>query len=143
MAILQQLGINGSVFYTFAIFALTIFFMRYVAFVSYVKAHEERHKRTAGGDQEAKELHKKAFDLKLRYEEATRDISAEVRSIFDVENKKAQSEYDQAVSRARIEADRLIEETRLKIQADIQKASNELKAEAPVIGMIIAKKMLI
>ena len=98
MAILQQLGINSSVFYTFAIFALTIFFMRFVVFVPYANAHEERLKRTTGGDHDAKALHKKAIELRLKYEEATRDISAEVRSIFDAENRIAQSEYEKAVS---------------------------------------------
>jgi F-type H+-transporting ATPase subunit b len=142
MAILQQLGINSSVFYTFAIFALTIFFMRFVAFVPYANAHEERLKRTTGGDQDAKAIHKKAIELKQKYEEATRDISAEVRLIFDTENKKAQIEYEKAVSSARAEADKLIEQTRAKIQADIQKASVEIRAEAPVIAAAIAKKML-
>lgn len=142
MAILQQLGINSSVFYTFAIFALTIFFMTNVAFVQYAKAQEERIRRTTGGGQDAKELHKKSGELKLKYEEANRDISAEVRSIFDAESKIGQIEFEKIVSKARAEADKLMEGTRAKIQIEIQKASSELKAEAPVIAAAITKKML-
>jgi F0F1-type ATP synthase membrane subunit b/b' len=142
MAILHQLGINYTTIYCLVIFLFTFFTLKTLVFEPYYNAFVEREKRTKGGEDSARDIHKQTQDIKSVYEAEARDLNSEVKSIFDESRILATKEYSRVVNEARQSAEHYVEKVREQVNAEIKKASEQMKSEIPVVAQAITKKML-
>lgn len=142
MAILEQLGINSTAIIQFFFFVITLFVLAQVALVPYAKAFEQREHRTKGGEGLAQEILKQAQDLRAQYESKARQVSGDIKTIFDSYRGEASKEYELIVAQARAESQKLIEENRSKVNVEINEASKKLKDEVPQIAQAITQKLL-
>lgn len=142
MAILNQLGINYTTFYCFLIFVFTFFFLKEILFRPYFIAFEEREGRTKGGENKARDFQAKTEQAKQEFEAEARDISAEIKSIFDETRGLAIKETEKLVHDARKSAEQVVDETRTRIAAEVKKAQDQMRVEIPGVALAITKKML-
>jgi F0F1-type ATP synthase membrane subunit b/b' len=98
--------------------------------------------RTKGGEDLAIELHKQADDLRAQYESKARQVNGNVKTVFDEYRLEASKEYEQIVSKARIESQKLIEAAREKVTVEIGEAQVRIKAEAPMIAQEMTRRLL-
>ncbi len=142
MAIVQALGLNGSLLIQFAIFAFAIVYLSYVVFVPYLAALQKREEQTKGGEELAVEILKQSDELKAQYETKARQISSEIKTIFDEHRDQANKEYNSILLKARAESTKQIELARAQVIAELVVATKEIKNEVSIVAGIISQKML-
>lgn len=142
MDIFGQLGINITAIYQFVFFAIALIFLSKVVFAPYSHALEERQRRTKGGEDLALEYQNKSIELQTSYEEKTRDLSAQIKSIVDSAKGQATKEYETLVAQSRTQADKLVLDNRTKISSAVQAAAGELKTQTNSVAMAITHKLL-
>ncbi len=142
MEILDQLHLNGTFFIQFVIFAFSYFALSNLVFKPYSAALEARENRTKGGEDLAFELQKKAEELRQQYEVKARQVSGNVKTIFDEYRLDANKEFESIVSAARKESQALVEAARQKVSVEIGDAKAKLQAEVPAVAQEISKKLL-
>lgn len=142
MAILEQLGIDQTIFIQFAIVIIAFLALSQIAFAPYAKALELREEKTKGGEDLAKELQKKATDLKKAYEAKAREVNGEIKKIFDTYISDASKEHNHIISSARNESEKLVEETRSRVEIELVNATKKAKEEVPQLSSLISQKML-
>lgn len=142
MTILEQLGINHTLFYQFLIFVFTFPMLAIFVFSPYLKLAEEREKRTKGGEEAALETKKKTLELGQQYESKARAVSSEIKTIFDDYREQANVEYQSIVTKARAESQKMIDATRARVSAEVESAGRRLSDEIPSLVNAIIQKML-
>ncbi len=142
MAVLEQLGINQTVYIQFFIFLIAFITLSQVVFAPYAKALTEREARTKGGEELAGELQKQSVELKTQYEAKARKVSGDIKTIFDSYRDQANREYEQIISKARAESQRLVEEARLRVSIETAEAAKKLREDLPKIASAITSKLL-
>ncbi len=142
MEIIQQLGINSTVYSQFALFLFTFIILNQLVFKNYLAAFEAREQRTKGGEELAVELHEETKEIYNKYESKAREINSEVNDIFSQFRAEATKQYEQIVSSARNESNKTIEEARAKILLETKKAESQLQQEVPAIANAITQKLL-
>jgi F-type H+-transporting ATPase subunit b len=142
MAILEALGINSTAFIQLFIFIVTIFFLAQVVFKPYAQALESRSKRTIGGEEQASEVHQRVIELSRQYETRAREVSGQIKTIFDSYREEAVKEYESIVTKARSESQKMMDQARQKVSVEISEAAKKLKEEAPSIAQAITQKLL-
>lgn len=142
MAIITQLGLNDSFFYQFIIFCIAYLALSRWAFTPYNLALAQREQKTVGGEELAVELAKETQDLKTKYEVKARQVSGEVKAIFDEHRTAAQKEQERIVLEARSETNKTIETVRKKVETEISQAKTQLKAEVSQISQEMIRKLL-
>ncbi len=142
MAVLDQLGLNQSFFIQFLIFSFAYLALSKIVFAPYVKALEIREEKTKGGEDLAFEFQKKSQDLRNRYEAKARQVSGEVKTIFDEYRQQASHEYERIITKARSESQSLIESARQKVAIEINAAQTQLKSEIPLVAQEMTRKLL-
>ncbi len=142
MAVLDQLGLNQSFFIQLIIFSIAYLALSNIVFAPYIKALSVREEKTKGGEDLAFEFQQKAQDLRTRYEVKARQVSGDVKTIFDEYRQQATQEYEKIVSKARGESQVLIESTRKKVSMEIEAAQAQLKAEIPIVAQEMTRKLL-
>ncbi len=141
MQIFTALGVDSTI-----VIHLICFLISYVAFTRlvlkpYMRALEEREKRTVGGEEQAVRLVEEANDLQGQYEVKAREINAQITSIYNQSRTAAQKDSEVVVQAARSEATTLLEGARTKISTEVQSARKALSAEVPAVGAAIASKL--
>lgn len=142
MTLLSALGIDQTIFIQFGLFAVVFFFLTFFLFKPYAKALEQREQRTVGGEAAAEETVRRAAELRQRYEVRAREVSAEIKKIFDNYRAEASQESEKIVSKARTQAQQMIEQGRSKLTEDLGAARARLKEEIPVLSQAIVAKLL-
>lgn len=141
MAILQQLGINDTFFFQLIIFAIAYFTLA-ASFAGYTKAKAERDHQTKGGESLAVEIAEQTSSLKAEYENKARAVSSQIKSIFDEQRSQALREYDAIVSKAKKEAQELVEMNRVRIESELGSARSQLTDQIPQVAAAITNKLL-
>ena len=100
------------------IFLLMMLFLHKFVLVPYLKAYDERDALTDGAREKAFELEKKAKEAQAVYDSERQEVYA-----------KAESARRQVVAKANEEASKLLEQTRMRVQNDIQEKQRLLNAE--------------
>ncbi len=113
-----------------------------IAYVPYTEAYLKRQVTTTGGEAIVEDIAKKAGELRSHYEARAREVSTEIKKIFDSYREEASKESDQIVSKARGEAQKVIEQTRNRVSNEINEAQKKLKEEVPVLSKVIVGKLL-
>lgn len=142
MSLLIALGIDHTLFFQFGVFFVTLLALMFIVFVPYTDAYLKRQQTTTGGDSVVEEIAKKAGDLRSHYEARAREVSSEVKKIFDAYREEANQESDRILTKARSEAQQTIDKTRNKVSAEINDAQKKMKEEIPVLAKVIVGKLL-
>lgn len=142
MEIIHQLGINQTALIQFGIFICMFFFLNIYLFTPFYTALEEREKRTLGGEDLALEYQKKSTELHSEYQTKAKEVSKQIKDIYDAHRNDAVKEYDAIVSKAKDEASQLLEAKAKSISQAIQAASAALSAETSSVAMAITQKLL-
>lgn len=142
MAILTQLGIDGSILFQIIIFCVAYFVLSRVVFMPYANAYEQRLSRTTGDEEVATQAVKKAQELRSQYESKAKEVSGKIKTIFDEYRVEAGEHASSVVSKAREESAMMIEAARGSVSKQVQAAEGELKKEVAVVAQEINKKML-
>lgn len=142
MSLLSALGIDHTIFIQFGIFFVTFFFLTFVLYKPYYLAFAAREAKTTGGEQAAEEIVKKASDLRVQYENRAREVSGEIKKIFDNYREEAGRESEKIVSKAKGEAQQLIDQARAKVSVEMAAAQQKLKEEVPTLAKVIVSKLL-
>lgn len=143
MAILSQLGIDGSFLFQVAIFCVAYFTLSRVIFMPYANAYQQRVSRTSGDEEVAQEAIKKAQDLRTQYESKAKEVSGKIKTIFDEYRAEAGEHASGVVAKAREESARLIEQSRENVSKEVAAAESALKKEVSLVSEEINKKMLV
>ena len=142
MGLLSALGINYLAIVQFGIFILIFIFLTTYVFNPFLKAAEERQKRTKGGEELAEEFHHKAIALQAQYEQEARALNAGIQDVFQKNRAEAAAESERVVGQARKEANETIEKNRQAIVRAVETASGELKSQTPAMALAITNKLL-
>jgi len=139
---LQQLGVNWTIFIQFAVFVGIISFLSVYVFKPYANAVEDREKQTKGSEEVALDMDKKSVELYGQYEIKARQVHGEIQDVYKAARAQAQTEYDKSVQSARAEAEKYLGDTRQKISSAVQTAQEALKKDIPQIVMALTQKLL-
>jgi F-type H+-transporting ATPase subunit b len=140
--ILQQLGLNSTLFLQASLFIVTVLFLRYFVFKPYVEANAERVKRTTGSEAETEGLHQELNVLESKYEMKAKDLHAEVSSIYLKKKTEAASEAEKIIQKARAQALASNEQLKKEIQSEAEKARLQVPIEVKNIAAIMVQKLL-
>lgn len=139
---LQQLGINSTIFIQFVIFIGIITFLSLYVFKPYAEAVEAREKQTKGSENEALDMDKKSVELYGQYETKARQIHGSIQEIYKQARSQAQHEFETRIHAARTESEKYLGETRQKISSSVHAAQESLKKDTPQIVMALTQKLL-
>ncbi len=142
MAVLQALGINFTFFFQFIIASFGFFALSSLVFKPYSDALLEREKRTKGGEDEAAALLKQSMELRALYEQKAREVNGEIKAIFDSYRTDSTREYESTVSKAREEAQKVMNQSRAFVESEIAKATTRMKEEIPLLAQAISSRLL-
>lgn len=142
MAVLHALGIDSTVLYQFIIATLCFFALSTLVFGPYTQALFEREKRTKGGEEEAVELTKQAAEMRAYYEQKAREINGKIKTIFDASREESSKEHEVLVSKARAESQKVIDDTRARVTAEVAQAAQKMKDEVPLLAQAMTSQLL-
>ncbi len=142
MAILESIGLNGTILIQFTIFFVTFIFVNGLVFKPYNKAYEARIKKTEGNKDLAEDTLEETKSLELEYQKKAQVINREFKTIYDSSKTEALHEYDELVTKAREKAQSILETNRAKIAQEVEEAQTALGKEIPEVGAVIATKLL-
>lgn len=142
MSLLQQLGINGTVFIQFLMYIGIFSFLALYVFTPYAKAAEDREGKTQGTEELAAEYHRKSTSLHSEYETKVREVHHHIQEIYRQLKQEATTEYEKIVGQARVEATQTLESSRLTLQTTISAAANDLRAQTTSLSMAVTNKIL-
>jgi len=140
--ILEQLGLNQTLFIQFGIFALLFILLERLYFRPFLKLFEIRHERTVKD--------RKAAENLMAQAQAKLD---EYKHLLAAERAKAHQEYESALVAARKEesevltksweeAKRLMQETAEQIQAQRETVKTQLEKDVDHLSKVIAERLL-
>ena len=142
MEILAQLGIDFTAIIQFAIYIVSFTVFYFLIFKPYFEAFNKRVEHTTGSQENSEKVLAATEDLKAEFDRKTQSINAEYKEIFDGQRSKAMSEYDQIMGASRDKAKALIENTREKIQVEIDRTKTELQTHVPDVSNQVVEKLL-
>lgn len=140
--ILKSLGINNTVFYQFGIFFVAFLGMKWIVFKPYLNAHDERLKRTVGGQEEAESLLEEAANKEKQYSDKAKELNGQIKEIFAEQSSKAKKETEQIMAVAKKEADAQTEAARKELEQSVNLARREMESFIPSISEDIQKKFV-
>jgi F0F1-type ATP synthase membrane subunit b/b' len=142
MAVLVQMGINGSIFIQIAIFIITISILAKFVFTPYSLAVHERKSRTKGGEELATEIVKHAANVKSEYESEAKALHQEIKNIFMQNRSEALRESEKIVNAAKLDAQLQLKKSRSQIEQSYLEAQESAKLHTQELAMLIAHKIL-
>lgn len=142
MALLQQFGIDSTVFHHMIIFVIAILFLMTVVYKPYLKAFEMREMRTKGGEALATEIQKDSADLRARYENKAKDVSSKIKTIYDDFRSQANKEYESILSASRAEAKKAVDQVRSSVADELGRAEKQIREQTPVVAQTVVTKLL-
>ncbi len=139
---LQQLGINETVFLQFIIY-LAIFPLLYTLVSKpFAKAQEERQSRTKGTEQLSYEFQQKSAELQAEYQRRAREVNENIHQIFTRAKSEAQIEQDDIIQLSKREAQKTSDENSKKMAILMASANEELRGQASQLSMMVTQKLL-
>lgn len=140
--ILRSLGLNETVYPQFAIFIVLFLFLRYLVFNPYLKAYEERRRRTVGSQDVAKEILADIAVREEQYSKEAKDINARIKVIFDEKRTLASKETNAIIAEAQTVAQEKLNKGKKELNDTYSKAKEQLKTFVPELGQTIKQRLL-
>lgn len=127
------------VFVTVIVLAATL---QKIFFKPVLSVLDEREQRTVGTLARVRELTSECEGRLARYEQSIRDARAENYRMLEVQRKQALEERTQALSLAKAEASRLIQQAREEIAREAEDAKQSLGRESQLMARAIIASIL-
>ena len=140
--ILRQLGVNETLFVQLAIFIAVFSVLHTLVFRPYFSAYEKRKGATQGNAEVADKLINQTRELEASYQHKARELSAQIKSIYEKARLEALVEQDKIMAESRENTQRILEKARLHIEEETALAREKLNRETPEIGAAIADRLL-
>ena len=137
-----MLTIDYSVWIQIVSFLILWFFIDKLLFKPYTGLLEKREEKTEGTRAEALDLSAEADRLKLDYDRAIAEATAEGQAIKDTIRQEAARARQQILNRANEEASRHLQSARAAIRQDFDRALQQAVHEAETLGHAMAEKIL-
>ena len=141
-AIIQQLGLNESFFYQFAIFAVLFAVLANVYFKPFLKLLEARHKRTVEDKVAAQKLVEQAAAKLEEYKNRIHDERLALRKEFDALLLDVKKEEATILSSARTEARAITQEAAESVARNRVQVVKQLEGEVDGIAGQIVQTLL-
>lgn len=141
-ALLQDLGINQTIYLQFVLFVMAYVPLHFLLFKPYFTAYSERINRTEGNQKTSERLLDEAQDLRVRYENKSKELNSQFKAVYDEEKTLTMREYDQITAKAREKAKSLIDESKRLVEEKLQNSKQDIKAEVQNISETIVAKVL-
>ncbi len=142
MKIIQDLGINSTVFVQFVVFLLAYLALTRLVFQPYLKAHHERQRRTEGEEALAERLLLESQDIHKEYEGKAQVARQEFKKAFDDAKGEALKEYDRIIATARDESHQKVQAAKKEIDLEVEKSRSLLSKEVPSLSGAIVSKLI-
>jgi F0F1-type ATP synthase membrane subunit b/b' len=142
MVLLEALGINATLFVQLSIFITTFVLIYHILAKPYFAANMERHRRTAGDKDMARNLTAQTEDIVRDYEATANRLNAEFRSVFDAAKAEALREHERTVAEAKAQAKSTLDKGRARIGAQLAGAKNDIGKGAGVVAQALVSKLL-
>ncbi len=142
MAIIEQLGINGTVFVQFFVFILSFVIISQLVFRDFTAALQKRELSTKGTEEIAQESQQKIQQTYQIYETKTRALQTKIQKIFEEVRATASAESEKIISKARTEAQTARDQVKFQIDQDVKTAQSQLNIQVPALSEAIIGKLL-
>ncbi len=139
---LQQLGVNSTVFFQFIIYILVFPLLHILVFKPFAKAQEQRQNRTKGSEQLSYEFQQKTAELQAEYQRRAREVNGTIHEIFTDAKTAGAAEQEKIISSARQEAQKMTDENNKKISMLVAEAGKDLHGQASQLAMAVTQKLL-
>ena len=138
---MQLLRIDWNVVFTIINLIVLYLALRKFLIKPVTNIMEQRKQMIEGDIADARKEKDKAYDLKAQYEELTQ-AHKESSEIIEKARKRAQTEYNNKVSVASAEADRIIKDAHKAVELDREKTVQDLQSEIAGLAVAAAEKVL-
>lgn len=142
MELLQALGLDSTILPQFIIFLIAYITLSQLVFKPYLAAYDIRKQATAGNQEMAQQTVLEAQELHFTYETKAREINHQIKTIYDAARKDATKLQEDAIYKAREDADKVVKKTREEIRAAVAGAREELKKTVPELSQAISDRLL-
>ena len=116
--------------------------MSRIVFTPYLEKHNERLRRTVGGQEEAESLLSLAEEREAAFKVQARKLNSEIRSIFSKLNSQAKQETESILREAQGVAEKEALEAQKQLEKAIQETRSELERHIPEISTNIQNKFV-
>lgn len=140
--ILISLGLDKTVFYQFAIFIVTFLFLDLVVFKPYLRAYQERRKRTVDSKDVAKDLREEISSLEETYSKEAREMNTDIKKLFDEKKSKASKEANSILAQAQKDASEKVNAGKATLKETYAKAREQMKTFVPELSQDIKQRLL-
>lgn len=140
--ILRSLGINSTVYYQFVIFFVAFISMNFIVFKPYLRAYDERLRRTVGGEEEAEHLLLEADKMEEVYRREAKKLNEDIKAIFNEANSKARAETEEIMNVAKVQAETEVSNSRRQLEQSVIEARKEMATYIPKISENIERKLM-
>ncbi len=139
----QQLGelLLGAL-PTAVIVTLFIIFMRWAFWTPFQRVLEQREAATIGARKDADEMLTRAEEKVREYEDALREVRAEIYREQEEARRQALDERTRVVADTREKASQMIQKAKAEIASEVETARKDLGAQAKKLAKEIADSLL-
>ena len=141
MELLKSLGIDSTLWSHLACFLVAYLALSTLVFRPYLRAFQEREKRTLGNEEDAVRLIAEAHELSQAYALRAKAMNAQIKEIYEAHRTEAAREFERAVGEARAEAGAVLAAARERIGGEILAVRRALLADMPTVSAAISTKL--
>lgn len=138
--ILVSLGINETFYFQLVIFCIAYFGMSQIVFKPYLRAYEERKKRTVGSEKDAEDMILAAEQKEALYSEEAKALNSKIKDIYKEKADAAVKDRSQILESARSSAEGQLKEGRDSLEKVMDETRSIMKEHIPAISQKIEEK---
>lgn len=141
-AILTGLGLNSTLPLHFLIFLITFLFLSQLIFKPYLRAFEERERRTVGSVDLAAQILEETESLRAEYQARAREINAEVMAVTEAAKQKALQAYQTEVQLAQRIHHEKLDQLKVRVGEAQKQALASVDQEVDAVSRAITDRLL-
>ncbi len=133
---------SGLLFWMVLIFAIVFVILAWVGFPMITGMLDKRRDRINNSLRLAKETEARAADMQAEHERMLEDARTERRKILDEAAEVKKTIIQQAKDQAKDEADKLLAEAKVRIEAETESALKEIRIQIATLSVEVAQKVI-
>jgi F-type H+-transporting ATPase subunit b len=141
-AVLEQLGLDQTFFYQFAIFIVLFFLLTHLFFRPFLALFETRHKRTIEDREAAEKLLAQAETKLEEYKRLLADARQQAKREHDAALEQAKKEEAAILATAREEAKKITHEAAESIAKQREQLKSALESDVETLARTISERLL-
>jgi len=141
--VLNQLGINPTLFVQFAIYAVVFFALSKIYFGPFLKLIQARHKKTIQDREAAEKMMTQADEKLSEYTRKLQEARLAAKTGVDAILEQARREESEILGQARNEAKKITQEASSQLNQHIEKLRKDLDVEVEGMSRSVSEKLLL